>query len=284
MTARKLRLTQIRLDGGTQPRSQIDQGLVAEYAEAMIDGADFPPVTVYHDGSSYWLADGFHRYQATEEAGRRWLSCEVRDGTLRDAILHSVGANATHGLRRSNEDKRRAVLTLLRDPEWQQWSDREIAKACDVSRFLVATLKQENTSHTGISASINPSERTFVHPKTGEPTTMNTAGIAQANSERSRQPAPWATGGNERALPEESGSAPGAGLWGRDSDEIGETNARAEGNTPWARPRDFLLDDALAALRRLDDFGLRRAAYAIDYRLTNGEWEPRVGDADPQFK
>ena len=38
-------------------------------------------------------------------------------GTQRDAILWSISANATHGLRRTNEDKRRAVTRLLQDPE-----------------------------------------------------------------------------------------------------------------------------------------------------------------------
>ena len=37
------------------------------------------------------------------------------DGGLRDAILFSVGANAAHGLRRTNADKRRTVLLLWED-------------------------------------------------------------------------------------------------------------------------------------------------------------------------
>lgn len=36
---RTLELSAIRLDGGTQPRSKIDESLVAEYAAAMTDGA-----------------------------------------------------------------------------------------------------------------------------------------------------------------------------------------------------------------------------------------------------
>jgi hypothetical protein len=42
-------------------------------------------------------------------------------------VLYTVGANATHGLRRSNADKRRAVSMLLDDPEWAQWSNLAIA-------------------------------------------------------------------------------------------------------------------------------------------------------------
>ena len=45
------------------------------------------------------------------------------------AVRHFADDDA-HGLRRSNADKRRAVLTLLNNEEWAKWSAREIAKAC----------------------------------------------------------------------------------------------------------------------------------------------------------
>ena len=67
----------------------------------------------------------------------------MRQGTLRDAILFSVSANASHGLRRTNEDKRRAVLTLLNDPTWVQWSDREIARHCRVGADLVGKMRPQ---------------------------------------------------------------------------------------------------------------------------------------------
>ncbi|MGT2479599.1 hypothetical protein ACU4GR_13540 [Methylobacterium oryzae CBMB20] len=47
------------------------------------------------------------RHAAGLHAGLGELPCEVRQGGLRDAILHSAGANAAHGLRRTNADKRR---------------------------------------------------------------------------------------------------------------------------------------------------------------------------------
>lgn len=64
---------------------------------------------------------------------------------IRDAVLYSVGANAEHGARRTNEDKRRCVDTLLRDPEWCKWSNREIAKRCKVSPKLVNNMRDELT-------------------------------------------------------------------------------------------------------------------------------------------
>jgi hypothetical protein len=44
-------------------------------------------------------------------------------------------------LRRSNADKRRAVETLLADPEWMTWSDNAIAKACAVSPRTVSAIR-----------------------------------------------------------------------------------------------------------------------------------------------
>jgi hypothetical protein len=131
----------LRIDGGTQPRASLDETVVAEYAEALKAGGKLPPVIVYFDGSEWWLADGFHRYHAHRAAGATEISAEVREGTRRDAVLFSAGANASHGLRRTNDDKRRAVMTLLNDAEWMRWSDNAIAKACSVSNHMVASLR-----------------------------------------------------------------------------------------------------------------------------------------------
>jgi hypothetical protein len=58
-------------------------------------------------------------------------------------VLYSVGANAHHGLRRTNADKRRAVEMLLRDEEWRGWSDREIARRCAVTHPFVGKIRDE---------------------------------------------------------------------------------------------------------------------------------------------
>jgi hypothetical protein len=81
----------------------------------MTTGAEFPPVTVFYDGADYWLANGFHRITESGSLGLSDIAADVRQGTRRDAVLYSVGANAKHSYPRSNKDKRRAALTLLRD-------------------------------------------------------------------------------------------------------------------------------------------------------------------------
>lgn len=137
-----LRLDQIRIDGGTQPRVAIDQAVVDEYADDYGNGKNLPPVVVFFDGANYWLADGFHRYWANRKINCNHIFAEVHQGTRRDAIFYSVGANADHGLRRSNDDKRKAVLTLLQDSEWSRKTQDEIAQACRVSLRLVNKLAQ----------------------------------------------------------------------------------------------------------------------------------------------
>jgi hypothetical protein len=166
-----LPIRSIRADGGTQSRVMIDWSTVADYAEALAAGGELPPVIVFFDGADYWLADGFHRYYACMQLGLAELDADVRSGTVRDARLYSAGANTSHGLRRTNEDKRNAVLMLLNDAEWARWSDREIARRCGVGADLVGDLRK--------SLSFNDSEPRTYTDRYGNVTTMNTANIGR---------------------------------------------------------------------------------------------------------
>jgi len=142
MNIQTLKISAVTVDERCQPRSELNPEIIGEYAGAMEAGAAFPPLTVFHDEGSYWLADGFHRLEAARAISRDSIPCEIRVGGLREAILHSVGANATHGLRRSNLYKRRAVESLLGDEEWRAWSDREIARRCGVSQPFVGSIRK----------------------------------------------------------------------------------------------------------------------------------------------
>jgi uncharacterized small protein (DUF1192 family) len=155
-----LAISLVCIHGGTQARVEMNTAIVNEYAEAQSEGAELPPVVLYYDKDEdiYWLADGFHRYQAHRVNRRDDILAVVRDGTRRDAVLHAVGANGTHGVRRTNADKRRAVTMLLDDPEWVQWSDREIARQCSVGASLVADVR--NAICTNNADSPAPAPRT----------------------------------------------------------------------------------------------------------------------------
>ena len=161
----KINLKDIRLDGNTQPRKYVNEEVVGDYAELLLEDTKFPPVVVFHDGANYWLADGFHRFHANKKAGFVDIEADVHKGTRREAILYSVGANADHGLRRTNEDKRKAVCTLLNDIEWSEWSDTEIARRCCVSDMTVSRVRK--------TLGLEKTEKKYVN-KHGEVATMKT--------------------------------------------------------------------------------------------------------------
>ena len=184
-----IRNSAIKIDGGTQMRAHLDPATVEEYADAMTDAGwgKFPPIIAYYDGNDYWLADGFHRLAAFRSIANysdALIPADVRSGTRRDAILHAAGANASHGLRRTNADKRRAVETLLRDEEWAKWSNMEIARRCNVSEGTVRNIRGDLERTSQITKS---DQR---HGADGR--TTNTANIG-ANSGPALQPIPAPT-------------------------------------------------------------------------------------------
>jgi hypothetical protein len=128
----------IRLDGGTQPRAMINQQVCDEYLERMRAGDSFPPIDVFFDGKSYWLVDGCHRLWAHRltRPGEA-IICRVFKGSLQEAQWHSYGVNKTHGLRRTNADKERAVRAAVAHPMAADKSNRQIAEHCGVSEGMV---------------------------------------------------------------------------------------------------------------------------------------------------
>lgn len=163
----KINLSEIRIDGGTQSRVELNQDVVAEYAEAYSAGKRMPDVSLFFDGTVYWLADGFHRYFGAKKAGKESIDAEAKDGTQRDAWLYSLGANAEHGLQRTNADKRKAVSAAFADIELGQWTARQIADACAVSHTLVLRLRDEiEKASAGTSSTLKVTSQVPADPLT----------------------------------------------------------------------------------------------------------------------
>ena len=146
--ARVIKLQDIRLDGGTQFREEIDQNKVKEYAENMDDGDVFPPLQCTFDGSTYWLWDGFHRYFAWQSLGAKTVEVVYTPGTQEDAQDLALGANGTHGLpptKATKENKVRAALSMERHAGL---SNRQFAKLCKVSHTFVASVRDASVKAT----------------------------------------------------------------------------------------------------------------------------------------
>lgn len=185
---KQLSLKSIRIDGGTQSRVELNNATVEEYAEAMHEGEAFPPVVVFFDGADHWLADGFHRYFGADHAGLEAIAVDVRNGTQADAQLFSFGVNASHGLRRTNADKRKAVTGALQHSVSCKWSDRQIAKHCGVSDKTVSAVR---VSIFGNSEDAPPAERTVT--RNGTTYTQNTAKVGKSKPAQKAAAAPAPT-------------------------------------------------------------------------------------------
>jgi hypothetical protein len=157
-----------------QPRAELHREWIEDYAADMLAGAEFPPIVVYFDGEKYWLGDGFHRVYATEAAELPKVRADIREGTRRDALLHSVSANAEHGHRRTNDDKRRAIDIMLADPQWARWSDRDIAEQIGVHHDTVSKRR------AALSVGNRQIADTRLVTRGGTTYEMNTANIGSA--------------------------------------------------------------------------------------------------------
>lgn len=170
----KLPVASIRTDGGTQPRMVMDHDAIEGYMDDMLSGVKFPPVIVFYDGTSYWLADGFHRRQAAFGAELTEIECDVRQGTLEDAQWFSFSANKSNGLRRSNEDKQRSVESALRHPRASGMSLRDIANHVGVSHESVRLYRERMKP---ICQTLTDSGRTVT--RNGSTYQQNTANIGR---------------------------------------------------------------------------------------------------------
>lgn len=113
-TQATLSLSAITVDTEIQQRLTINQDLVSEYAETITDWQHTAPITVFRDTDGvHWLADGFHRHGAAVKAELPEVHVEIRDGSKRDAIIHSLSANAKHGQRRNAADLQKAYETAV---------------------------------------------------------------------------------------------------------------------------------------------------------------------------
>jgi hypothetical protein len=150
-------LASIVVDKRYQTRAAMDDAVINEYADAIkqAGGWPFPPIKVV----GQVLADGFHRVKAARRviAARetpadlrkalKAIPCEIvavdrSNADISDlALRHALSANHTHGLRRSQADKRRSVRLAI--GQWSNESNRNIAKLTGTTHPFVAKVREE---------------------------------------------------------------------------------------------------------------------------------------------
>lgn len=141
--AQVIAISRIIVNQGTQIRARINQEVVAEYAELIKAKHTMPALDVVSDGKLIWLVDGFHRLKAAVAEEFQRIRVVITTGTLRDAVLQACMSNHSHGLRRTNEDKRRCVFAVLNDEEWRNKPNTWIGEKCGVSSMYIGNMREK---------------------------------------------------------------------------------------------------------------------------------------------
>ena len=138
-TTLSIPLENIVIDERIQVRvAGLDQERVEQYALAMEEGAEFPPVVLFREGETLYLADGFHRVAAAWQAEKEKIRAEVRPGGYEAAQDYAEEANLNHGLELSTRDKRNIFeRRVQRGHEWSTWSNRALAAALGVDEGTI---------------------------------------------------------------------------------------------------------------------------------------------------
>ena len=144
----KIKISTLNLE--LQTRAKNNEATIQEYAELMKDGVTFPNVTVFRENKNAtpYLVDGFHRTAATALNGGDTIEADIIYGDRAAALTYALKANADHGLRRTNADKRhalemawndRGILFKGKDP-----TSRQLAALCGVSQSTALLFLQDS--------------------------------------------------------------------------------------------------------------------------------------------
>jgi hypothetical protein len=180
--ATTLPLDDIYTDATTQVRTRLDVRRVKGYAERMAAGDVFPPIVVFRVEGRYVVGDGFHRVAAARQCNINSVAAEIHHGSMRDAVLYALGANVKHGQPLTQKERREAVLRMLDDPEWREWSNEEIGRHCGVSGMTVS--RHRPLAHPN-NVKVTPRK---CRDRNGGTRTMDVAGLGRkAKTKRSTE-------------------------------------------------------------------------------------------------
>lgn len=197
----------ITVDKALQPRVNLNSDAIADYKDVIFEGGELPPLDLVQDGETYYLVDGFHRLSAYKKLGILEVPANIRAGSREDAILFAIGANRTHGLRRSNPDKRRAVEMALglMTTKGVNWTDTHIAELAGVSSMFVGNVRKELIPETKTAERTTPDGKTIT--PVGRGRKASTIELKDEDSEDSEPAEPKAKG--FKAINPEKGSKSG---------------------------------------------------------------------------
>lgn len=140
----RLKLADLKATVKNQTREAINKDVLEDYtnaakaAKAKSADSPFPPLVIFRDmEEGDFVGDGFTRRAALIKAGYEETDCEVRTGTIRDAIEYGFKANQEHGARLTRADLKHNLMLALKDPAWAELTNTALADLIGSSESFV---------------------------------------------------------------------------------------------------------------------------------------------------
>jgi hypothetical protein len=135
----------IVVDTTVSYRDNLDEEAVNLYRE-VIDA--LPPIKVVVVDKTFYLAGGFHRYEAFRKEHKRTIPALLIQGNRNKLIEIAAIDNATHGLPLTKEQRNRAIVDLLRIGKTQEW----VGKQFGLSQRTISDIAGKH----GVSKQVHP--------------------------------------------------------------------------------------------------------------------------------
>jgi hypothetical protein len=134
--------SKIDINGSPKVRGELHEEVASEYCAAYKRKVSMPRAVLFEVEQGHFLiADGLHRITAMLTAGTTSATFDVFQGTYQDCLQFALKANLSHGLRRSNADKRAGVIAAL--SSFRELSNVQIAELSAVGDDLVREVRKE---------------------------------------------------------------------------------------------------------------------------------------------
>ena len=162
MTTKLVYLNEIDIENSPKVRAQLNEEVAADYGNLIKAKVKLPnPVLFQQEGDKYFfLADGLHRITGAKIIGDKTMVCEIRKGGFEEALTYALTCNTTHGLRRTQADKKRSVEAAL--AQWPKLSDTELGKRAQVDHKTVAAYRKAMEGDGKIQESATRETRTGI--------------------------------------------------------------------------------------------------------------------------
>lgn len=130
-----------------------------EYFKELLKDGQVDPILLARNSSRYILIDGWHRFEAAIQLGKKSIEAKVEDIPETERLIRAYTANAKHGQPLTREERDEFIIKQAKQGKTQE----DIARITKLSRRRVGQIVGEgNISIADTKAKLGPGDRITV--------------------------------------------------------------------------------------------------------------------------